>query len=197
MRNYIYLLTCNSWGIKCVSESIRNLRMNVHWKGRSGCEHSINHHKNVCKCASFSIHILEKLEEDGLIYCQWHFAVQKLHLRREDYWMKKLCTVHPYSLSERAKNSNLEQPTGKLFPPLPRFSNRHENLEKRRANEPTNFDTTDTLLAHIATFPPKNSSDNFRRILGMKRKGQRKLTSNASDEWKTCDDTGKRWCDDE
>ena len=97
----------------------------------------------------------EKLEGDCFINGQRDFAVQKLRLQREDYWMKKLRTIYPYGLNERAKNSNLEQPTGKLFPPFPRFSNRRENLEKRRVNEPTKFDTTDTLLAHVATFPPK------------------------------------------
>ena len=61
--------------------------------------------------------------------------------------MKKLLTINPYGLNECAKNSSLEQPAGKLFLPLPRFSNRPENLEKRRVNEPTIFDTTDTLLA--------------------------------------------------
>ena len=134
--------------------------MNIHRRDKSGCEHSINHYKNICKGASFSTHILEKLERDGFINGQRDFAVQKLHLQREDYWMKKLRTIYPYRLNERAKNSNLEQPTCKLFPSLPRFRNRRENLEKRNVNEPTKFDTNDTLLAHIATFPPKN----FRRI---------------------------------
>ena len=96
----------------------------------------------------------------------------------------------------RAKNSNLEQPTSKLFRPWPRFGNRHENLLKRRVNEPTKFDTTDTLLAHIEKLPPKTRNDNFRRILeGMKRTDLRKLASNATDELKTCDDTKKRCCE--
>ena len=51
IRNYNYLLTCKICGIQYVSESITpvNLRMNVHRKGKSGCEHSINHYKNICK----------------------------------------------------------------------------------------------------------------------------------------------------
>ena len=62
-------------------------------------------------------------------------------------------------------------------------------------NEPKS-DTTDALAAHIATFPLKNSSDNFCRILeGMKRKDLRKLASNVTDELKTCDDTKKIWCE--
>ena len=84
--------------------------------------------------------------------------MQKLRLQREDYWVKKLRTIYPYGLNERAKNSNLEQPTGKIFPPLPRFGNRRENVEKIRVNEPTKFYTTDTLLAYIAEVPPKTWS---------------------------------------
>ena len=63
--------------------------------------------------------------------------------------------------------------------------NKHENLEKRHVNEPNNFETTETLLAHIATFPPKYRKDNFRRTLeGMKGKDLRILASNATDELK-------------
>ena len=135
-RNYIYLLILKNCGIQYVGKSITqvNLRLNIHRKGKSGCEHSINHYKNVCEYASFSIQILEKLEGDGLINGQWDFAVQELRLQREDYWMKKLCTIHPYGLNKRAKNSNLEQLAGKLFPPLPRFGNKCENIEKKRVN---------------------------------------------------------------
>ena len=108
--------------------------------------------------------------------------------------MKKPRTIYPYVLNERAKNSDLEQPTAKLFPTLPRFNNRCENLEKRRVNEPTKFNTTDTILTHIATFPPKTRSDNFgRKLEGMKRKDLRKIASNA--KLKTCDNTKKRQCE--
>ena len=71
-----------------------------------------------------------------------------------------------------------------------------ENSEKRRVNELTKFDTNDILSAQVATFPPKNRSDNFHRIFdGMKRKDLRKLISNATDELRTCGDTKKRWCE--
>ena len=71
-------------------------------------QHSINNYKNICKGASFSIHILEKLEGYNFINGQRDFTVQKLCLQREDYWMKTLCTIYPYGLNEKAKNSNLE-----------------------------------------------------------------------------------------
>ena len=93
--------------------------------------------------------------------------------------------IYPYGFNERAKNSNLENPTGKLFLPLPVFGNRRENLEKRHVNESTKFDTTDTLFAYIETFPPKTRSDNFRRTVErMKRKDLRKGASNTIDELK-------------
>ena len=47
IRNYIYLLTYKNCGIQYVGESITpvNLGMNVHRKGKSDCEYSINHYK--------------------------------------------------------------------------------------------------------------------------------------------------------
>ena len=110
-----------------------------------------------------------------------------------DYWMKKLGTTHPYSLNERAKSFNLEQPTCKLFSPFPQFHNRYEDLEKRCINKPIKFDTNETLSAHIATFPPKNRSDNFGRVLeGMKGTDLRKFASNTTDELKIYDGTKRR-----
>ena len=87
IRNYIYLLILKNCGIYYVTKSIAqaNLRLNIYREGKSGCEHSINHYKNVCECASFSIQLLEKLEGDGFINGQRDFAVQKLRLQREDY----------------------------------------------------------------------------------------------------------------
>ena len=97
IRNYIYLLTCKNFGIQYVGDSITpvNLRMNIHQKGKSGCEHSINYYKNACKGAGLSIHILEKLEGDGSINGHRDFAVQNIRLQREEYWMKKLGTIYP------------------------------------------------------------------------------------------------------
>ena len=108
---------------------------------------------------------------------------QKLRLQREDYWMKKLRTIYSYRLNERVKNSNLEQPAGKISLPFPRFGNRLEILEKRRVHEPTKFDTTETILTHITTFAQKNRIDSFRKILeGMRGKDLRNLPSNPTDD---------------
>ena len=67
--------------------------MNFHRKGKSGREHFLNHYKNVCKSASFCIHILEKLKQDGFINGKRDFAVQMLRLQREDYCVPNILTA--------------------------------------------------------------------------------------------------------
>ena len=105
IRTHIYLLACKNSGIQYVGERIAlvNLRMNIYQKGRSGCEHSINHYKNVCKGTSFFILIQEKLERYGFKNGQRDFAMQELLLKREHYWMKKLHSIYSYDLNESVK----------------------------------------------------------------------------------------------
>ena len=50
LRNYIYLLTSTDSGVQYVGENIKplNKRMNIHRKGKLGCEIPINNYKNFC-----------------------------------------------------------------------------------------------------------------------------------------------------
>ena len=61
IRNYIYFSACKYCFIQYVGENITpsNLTINI-----------IYHYKNICKGASFSIQILEKVEVDGFIIGQ-------------------------------------------------------------------------------------------------------------------------------
>ena len=70
-QKYIYLLPCTHCGIQYVGESITplNLRMNFHRKGKSECEISIDHYRNICKNATFWIQFIEKLQWNG--YKNW------------------------------------------------------------------------------------------------------------------------------
>ena len=56
---------------------------------------------------------------------------RKLRLEKEDIWMKKLRTIYPYGLNERAKqkvsNDISLTPVGSIFP----FLRQHCNAEKR------------------------------------------------------------------
>ena len=95
LQNYVYLLTCLSCGVQYVGESIVpvNLRMNVHRKGKSGCEILIDHFSNVCPGANFSIDILEKLPGNGYKNGSIDAQMRKYRLERKDYWIKTLRTV--------------------------------------------------------------------------------------------------------
>ena len=98
--------------------------MNIHRKGKTGCEVLIDHFTNVCARSSFSIQILEKLPGNGYKNGSIDAQMRKYRLEREDYWIKTLRTVYPYGLNDRAKSINSDIPVGKLFPPLPRHGNK-------------------------------------------------------------------------
>ena len=107
--------------------------MNTHRNSKTGCERII-HHKNTCSNNnnsnnnfSFDIQIIIKLKGDGK---DEHGRTKKdtleERLKWEDDAIKRLRTIYPYGLNEKAKNKitgadNLRN-IGSLFPPLPRKS---------------------------------------------------------------------------
>ena len=97
------------FGIQYEGESITslNLRMNIHRGGKRGYEISIDHYRNVCKNVAF--------ESKSLKSC--HEIVMKMYrLQHEDYWMKTLHTVYPYSLNQKTKFMNEDSRKRILFP---------------------------------------------------------------------------------
>ena len=98
LQNYIYVTKCSSCFVQYVGESVIpvNKRMNIHRKGKSGCEIAIDHYKNVCPGATFSVQILEKLPGNGYKNGKVDPAMLKYRLEREDYWIKTLRTSYPY-----------------------------------------------------------------------------------------------------
>lgn len=66
LQNHIYLLTRIHYGIQYVCESITplNLKMNIH-RRKSGCKIFIDHYRNDCKNAMFSIQVIDQLPGNG------------------------------------------------------------------------------------------------------------------------------------
>ena len=114
-------LTCSSCLFQYVGESVTplHLRMNIHRTGKTGCEVAIDHYKNVCPGATFSIQIVETLPGNGYSNGVVDSTMLEYRLQREDHWMKTLRTIYPYGLNERTKFMNKDFPVGKLFPSLP------------------------------------------------------------------------------
>ena len=123
LQNYVYLLTCKSCFVQYVGESVipLHLRMNIHRKGKSGCEVLINHFNHVCPNSSFFIQILEVLPGTGYINGALDAEMTAHRKSREDFWMKRIRTIYPYGLCDKYKRNPKvpeNSPIGKLFPPL-------------------------------------------------------------------------------
>ena len=195
LQNYIYVLKCSSCHVQYVGESIvpLNLRMNIHRRGKSGCEVSIDHYKNVCPGATFSIQVLEKLPGDGYKNGKMDLAMLKYRLEREDYWMKTLRTVYPYGLNDKTKMMNRNLPVGKLYPPLPRHGTRF--LGKRtRSSKKCRISNLDSLVHSIFSYHVENRTNKFRILLNqLKHSNLKQLAVEASSLLSVCDDTLRRW----
>ena len=197
LQNYIYMLSCSSCNVQYVGESVVpvNLRMNIHRRGKSGCEILIDHFSNVCPNANFSIDILEKLPGNGYKDGAIDDKMRNYRLEREDFWMKTLRTVYPYGLNERAKSMNSETPIGKLFPPLPRHGNKYVDQRTRthRNSTPSHSDLS-LLLEQIRDSPFSERGNKCRKLLdGFQQKHLRKLAREANKRLDSCNDQDKRW----
>ena len=179
-QNIVYLCTCLSCGVQYVGETVIPFheRINGHRTAKTGCEHEIRHCKEACNGYRFEYHILEKLPGNGY-NSSGEVDPQMLKIRksREDEWVKKLRTLYPYGLNEKASdketNSSVIQPAiGKLFPPLPRNGNRSTRSRENRNNHSSIvscqefFDRLDHLLHHEI----HSAFNEIRKILNLTKK---------------------------
>ena len=199
LQNYIYLLMCLRCNVQYVGESVIpvNLRMNIHRKGKTGCEVLIDHFSNVCPGSSFSIQILEKLPGNGYANGIVDEQMRKYRLEREDYWIKMLRTVYPYGLNDRTKSMNTDVPIGQLFPSLPRHGLKYVDQRTRiHRNSTVSHSDLDALMEHLETIDINLRTNACRKILdGFKQKHLRKLAKESNKRLDNCDNSSKRWFD--
>ena len=198
IQNYIYLLSCKSCGLQYVGESIVPVhkRMNTHRTAKSGCTTSIEHYREVCPGAGFTIQIIEKLPGNGYTNGVMDKDVLRYRLQREDYWMKTLRTIYPYGLNEKTKDMNKDLPVGKLFPSLPRYGLRFVN-QRSRAKNPINQDhliNIHSFLDYIFSLPTFNRGNEVRKILdSLKQTKLKSLASQANNSLESSDPSITRW----
>ena len=135
-QNFIYLLTCEHCNIQYVGETTipMNERMNIHRTGKKGCEFMISHFNGPCKGYTFYIQVITKFEGDGYDDSgEVDSKLREQRLEHEDFWIKRMRTIYPYGLNDKAKEYNQGDPrVGRLFPRLPRDSQRSTRTRNRR-----------------------------------------------------------------
>ena len=207
LQNYVYMLTCKSCFVQYVGESAIPLhkRINIHRRGKSGCEVLINHFTNVCPNSSFTIQILEVLPGNGYKNGALDLEMMAHRKDREDFWMKRMRTIYPYGLCDKYKKDKLvpvDAPIGKLFPPLPRYGERTPGLNTRTRNgsrnrdEHTNFfNLFETHFYHLfLSFEPSARADSIRKHIDQLNKREvKKMISDIVDEIPSCSDDRLRW----
>ena len=207
LQNYVYLLTCKSCFVQYVGESAIPLhkRINIHRRGKSGCEVLINHFTNVCPNSSFSIQILEVLPGDGYKNGAFDLDMAAHRKDREDFWMKRIRAIYPYGLCDKyrkEKHVPQDAPIGKLFPPLPRYGDRSSGLNTRTRNgsrnrdEHTNFfNLFETHFYNLfLSFDPPTRANSIRKHLDQLNKREvKKVISDIVDEIPSCSDDRLRW----
>ena len=179
-QNIIYLCTCLSGNIQYVGETaiVLHKRINGHRTAKQGCEHEIRHCKESCNGYNFKFQILEKLPGTGYNTSgELDPEMAKIRKAHEDMWIKRLRTIYPYGLNEKASdketNSSVIEPAiGKLFPPLSRNGSRPSRSRENR-NDKTSilscqdfFDQLDTFFDHNL----HNSFNEIRKILNLVKK---------------------------
>lgn len=134
--NCIYMITCSKSNLQYVGETAQSLKRRFA-KHREGLKHPerdntcriLSQHFNspLCKNASYTINILEKLSGDGRNEKGiLDSNITKMRRQKETNDMLKLRTVYPYGLNDRIGNeyrSVANAPIGSYFPTLKRHSN--------------------------------------------------------------------------
>ena len=72
---------------------VLNLIMYIQRRGKSGCEISIDHYRNLCKNATFLIQVIETLLGNDYEIRIKNIAMLEYRLQCEGYWIKTLRTV--------------------------------------------------------------------------------------------------------
>ena len=196
IQNYIYLLTCSSCLVQYVGESVVPLhkRMNIHRTSKTGCEISIDHYRNVCPGASFTIQILEMLPGNGYVNGKIDETMSRYRHEREDHWMKLLRTIYPYGLNDKTRSMNEDKPVGKLFPPLSRHGSRFVDQRNRNPRDPNQTLDIDTFFTKINEFDISVRANEFRKLLdSFRQKDLRRLAVEANLKLFSCSDQVKRW----
>ena len=179
-QNIIYLLTCLGCGLQYVGETIWPFHKRNNQHRTEMNTHFEFHLDTCCKTYSYSYQIIEKLpgtgyKDDGTI----DFAMSKMRKDKEDIWIKKMRTLFPYGLCEKARNkvndsSVVHEAVGKSYFgfPIPRTGVRPARSREtsRRPESIISCDEFFTQLEEILNTDIFHSFNRIRILLNTAKK---------------------------
>lgn len=128
-------LSCEDCGTQYVGKGANKLQicMNLHRRGKTGCQDITEHFKSCCKGKAHSIQVIEALadndhDENGVV----DENNRRLRVGREDIWMKILRTNILYGLSKRSKDFIQGAPIGTNFYPNEGSDERNDMSQKSK-----------------------------------------------------------------
>ena len=142
--NVIYLITCRKCRLQYVGETAQLLRERIrhhnscinHPERDNTCRILSEHFsKGLCKNATFTVNIIEKLQgsgrdENGAL----DSAITSIRRKKETNWMLKLRTVYPYGLNDRIGDEYMSEKENiniySKFPSLKRMKEHHKVRSK-------------------------------------------------------------------
>ena len=206
--NVVYLITCDNCFIQYVGETVQKINKRFNWH-RTGlknpekygfCRILSEHFNNgVCKGASYTVQILEKLEGNGRTPRGAIDPSQTAHKKsREMYWMLQLRTIYPYGLNDPVgdeyKREDSHHLVANRFPPL---SRKHPRASRGLAYRGNNLTSTDffnklttmlkddlpNTLNYIRVSIASLKKSELKRVANLINDKINERSSNAFDQW--------------
>ena len=170
-QNVIYLLTCLGCGVQYVGETILpfHKRNNIHRTEMNA--HFEFHLETSCKNYSYSYQIIENLpgngyKSDGSIDVE----MSKVRKDKEDIWIRKMRTLFPYGLCEKARNkvnncAVVHEAVGKSYQgyPIPRTGVRPTRNRENR-NHRDSVIMCENFFASLEDIFQNDLKNSFNRI---------------------------------
>ena len=150
-------------------------------------DHFEFHLETCCKTYSYSYQIIENFpgtgyNDDGTI----DFAMSKVRKEREDIWIRKMRTLFPYGLCEKARKkvndcSVVHEAVGKSFfgYPIPRRGVR-PNRSRVNGNRSESILSCDDFFAHLEEILTSDIFHSFNRIRILLNKAKKKVLKNIA-----------------
>ena len=195
--NVIYLVTCRKCCLQYVGETAQLLRERIrhhnyctrHPDKDHTCRILSEHFsQGLCKGATFTVHIMEKLhgngrDAEGTI----DPAITAVRRKKETDWMLKLRTVFPHGLNDRIGDDYMSDKDlcniYSKFPPLKRVKDRHRIRSKNYISSQFISKHFIYILNESFRTNLKNTMNLIRTLLSSLRKSSCKLLLDSINEY--------------